>query len=196
MRKLIFGLVLLALPAAITIPALPQLPSFGTAHSAPNALNRAAATPSVDEPVTVTSTKQEPVQVSQSDGAVIIAISTSVLTLVGVMFNGIMAYLMKKLSMRAERVEQQAQATTAKINETSETVKVVHALVNSNMRAALAEALDFAQRLAELSKKPADLALAERARQRLEAHDAGQALADEAAAARNRTRRIGDKANV
>lgn len=189
MRKLIFGLVLLALPAAITLPALPQLPSFGTAHSAPaNALTRTA-----DEPVAVTSTKQEPVQVSQSDGAVIIAISTSVLTLVGVMFNGIMAYLMKKLSMRAERVEAQAQETTVKINETSETVKVVHALVNSNMRAALAESLDFAQRLADLSKKPADLALAERARQRLAAHDAGQALADQAAASRNRKRRVGDK---
>lgn len=130
------------------------------------------------DPVPVTSTKKEPVQVAQSDSAVIIAIGTSAIALIGVMFNGFMAYVMAKLNKKAGEANEIATVANEKSEKTLNVVQSVHQLVNGNMTVALSLTAQYAERIAELTQAAEDVAIAKLARQKLKLHEKAMMRSD------------------
>lgn len=116
--------------------------------------------------------------VVRDNSQVWVLVITSLFTLLGSVFTGIMAYLMARLNAGAKVAAIAADVQAARSTETLKTVNAVHTLVNHNMRVALATAAVLARRVAELTKKPADVKVADAAELRVVEHDKAQADVD------------------
>jgi preprotein translocase subunit YajC len=114
-----------------------------------------------------------------------IAISTSVVGLLGTIFTGVMAFMMARLNKQAEAATQIAQTGLDKgekiLSASSKTLEVAtasHKILNHGRHVLLQNNAVLARRIAEITKSQADIKTADDADKAVVEHDAGQERAD------------------
>ena len=118
------------------------------------------------------------------------ALSDSVLVLcqtaIGAVVTVVLAYMAERTkqavvegSRAAAKTADDVQATLKEANDNTDSkLTIIHTLVNRDMHTALSVAAEALNRLAALTKDPADVVKAAAAAEKLAAHDRQQALAD------------------
>jgi preprotein translocase subunit YajC len=126
-----------------------------------------------------------------------IAISTSVVGLLGTIFTGIMAFFMQRLNKQADAATQIAQTGLEKgekilvaSSKTLEVATASHVILNHERHVLLQNNAVLARRIAEITKSQADIKTADDADRAVVEHDAGQARAD---AKKGRIPAVGDR---
>lgn len=104
--------------------------------------------------------------------AVVIALINSIITLIGTMFTGILAYYTLKLNIKTENISIKTDVLTKVSNDT-------HMLVNSAMGAQLRLASVLSDRIAALTKDPDDEKAADEAHRLYDEHMLKQKKVDE-----------------
>lgn len=123
----------------------------------------------IDSPLPVMQTA--PVTVIQSSSALATTIATGVISLLGTIFTGIMAYLMARLNNKATAMQGTANTAVQKGNEALSVAKDVHKLVDGHMRIAIEANAGLARRIANLTGTANDEQAAVAAEQALVDHD-------------------------
>jgi hypothetical protein len=121
--------------------------------------------------------------------AAVVAMATAVISLVGTMFSGVMAYLLARLNQQTEsasvkveavkrRLDETTSATSHKLDGLAKVAKDTHTLVNSNMAAQLRLNAAVTRRLAGVTGRPEDAKAADLAEALYGEHEAKQAKVD------------------